>query len=57
MSWELLWSVGVAACRFSKYWHALQLNKLGYTVLFLDDDVVALQDPFKFHDRQFDIEG
>ncbi|KAK9825710.1 hypothetical protein WJX74_000564 [Apatococcus lobatus] len=42
---------------FSKYWHAHQLNKLGYTVLFVDNDAVVLQDPFKFHDRQFDIEG
>ena len=44
-------------CRFSKYWHAHRLNSLDFKVLFLDTDVVLLQDPFQFHDRQFDIEG
>ncbi|KAK9826644.1 hypothetical protein WJX74_007660 [Apatococcus lobatus] len=42
---------------FSKYWHAHALSTLGYCVLFLDDDVVVLQDPFMFHDRSYDVEG
>lgn len=44
-------------CRFSKYWHAHALSMLGYSVLFLDDDVVVFQDPFLFHDRIYDVEG
>lgn len=42
---------------FQKYWHALELVRLNYTLLVLDPDVSALQDPFRFHNSAYDIEG
>lgn len=41
----------------TKFWHAAELTLLSLEVLFIDNDVVTLKDPFQSHDRSFDIEG
>ena len=42
---------------FTKFWHASKLVELNYGVLFIDNDVLALKDPFKVHDASYDVEG
>lgn len=42
---------------FQKYWHALELTRLNYTLLVVDTDMSIVQDPFHFHNASFDIEG
>ncbi|KAK9816801.1 hypothetical protein WJX72_005258 [[Myrmecia] bisecta] len=42
---------------FQKYWWAKHMTHLNYTVLFVDNDAVVLQDPLHHYDPSYDIQG
>ena len=40
-----------------KYWWALTLLELDYTVLFMDNDAAVFRDPLQHFDATYDIQG
>ncbi|KAK9862816.1 hypothetical protein WJX84_001287 [Apatococcus fuscideae] len=42
---------------FEKYWWALTLLELDYTVLFMDNDAAVFRDPLQHFDATYDIQG
>ena len=56
---------GLPACHSSaqaqivlqKYWWALTLLEMDYTILFMDNDAAIVRDPFQHYDPSYDIQG
>ena len=40
-----------------KYWWALTLLEMEYTILFMDNDAAVFRDPFQHYDNTYDIQG